>query len=444
MSWRNGAKAEGRNATAPRAGIFAPLRLCAFAPRLCAFAALLAACSAQSDPDTLRFWAFGREGEVVQELVRDFVREHPGPDIRVQQMPWSAAHEKLLTAIVGRATPDLAQMGNTWIPEMVTLGALAPVGARLPDSSYFAGIVATNVVADTLFGVPWYVDTRVLFYRKDILASAGYAAMPDTWDGWREAMLAMKRVMAPGAFPIFLPINEWPPMVILGLQQGATLVTEDGFGGFRQPGYARAFEFLLSLYRDGLAAPVSNTEMANLYQEFARGSFAMYITGPWNLGEFRRRLPDDLANAWATAPLPGPTGAESGVSLAGGSSLVVFRASRHRARALELIEYLSRPEQQARFYRLTGDLPARREAWSDPVLAGDREADAFRQQLERAVPTPMVPEWEEVTTKVMDHTEAAVRGGKSAAAALAAMDADVDRLLERRRYLRTRRTGGMP
>ena len=410
---------------------------------LCLLAAFLAACASRDD-DSLRFWAFGREGEVVQELVRDFVREYPGQAIRVQQMPWSAAHEKLLTAIVGRATPDLAQMGNTWIPEMVTLGALAPVGSRLSDSSYFPGIVATNVVADTLFGVPWYVDTRVLFYRRDILARAGYEAMPDTWEGWRAAMLAMKRVMAPGAFPIFLPINEWPPMVILGLQAGATLVTEDGFGGFRQPAYARAFEFLLSLYRDGLAAPVSNTEMANLYQEFSRGTFAMYITGPWNLGEFRRRLPPQLAEAWATAPLPGPTGAASGVSLAGGSSLVVFRASRHRARALQLIEYLSRPAQQAKFYRLTGDLPARREAWTDSALAGDRQAEAFRIQLERAVPTPMVPEWEEVTTKVMDHTEAAVRGGKSAAEALAAMDADVDRLLERRRYLRARRTAGMP
>ena len=91
-----------------------------------------------------------------------------------------------------------------------------------------------------------------------------------------------------------------------------------------------------------------------------------------------------------------------------------------------------------------GDLPARREAWTDSALAGDREAEAFRIQLERAVPTPMVPEWEEVTTKVMDHTEAAVRGGKSAAEALAAMDADVDRLLERRRYLRARRTPCMP
>jgi len=405
---------------------------------------LLATCAPRDDDSALRFWAFGREGEVVQELVRDFVREHPGARIRVQQMPWSAAHEKLLTAIVGRATPDMAQMGNTWIPEMVTLGALAPVGSRLRDSSYFPGIVATNVVDDTLFGVPWYVDTRVLFYRKDILARAGYAAMPETWDGWRTAMLAMKRTMDPGGYPIFLPINEWPPMAILGLQQGSPLVTALGFGAFREPPYTRAFDFLLSLYRDGLAAPVSNTEIANLYQEFARGSFAMYITGPWNLGEFRRRLPPDLADAWGTAPLPGPRGAASGVSLAGGSSLVVFRASRHRALALELIAFLSRPEQQAKFYRLTGDLPARREAWSDSALAGDREADAFRIQLERAVPTPMIPEWEEVTTKVMDHTEAAVRGGKSPSVALAELDADVDRLLERRRFLRSRRAVGMP
>ena len=128
--------------------------------------------SASRDDASLRFWAFGREGEVVQELVRDFVREYPGQAIRVQQMPWSAAHEKLLTAIVGRATPDMAQMGNTWIPEMVTLGALAPVGARLSDSSYFPGIVATNVVADTLFGVPWYVDTRVLFWDGSVTTTS--------------------------------------------------------------------------------------------------------------------------------------------------------------------------------------------------------------------------------------------------------------------------------
>lgn len=412
--------------------------------RLCVLASLLGACTTAEDDTTIRFWAFGREGEVVQELAHDFERTHPGVRIRVQQIPWSAAHEKLLTAIVGRATPDIAQMGNTWIPEMVTLGAIAPLRIALADSSYFPGIVATNVVNDTLYGMPWYVDTRVLFYRKDILARAGYRTMPETWAGWREAMLAIKRTAGPGQYAIFLPMNEWPPMAILGLQAGSPLVTEQGFGAFRDTAFAHAFDFLVSLYRDGLAAPISNNEIANLYQEFARGTFAMYISGPWNLGEFRRRLPADRKDDWGTAPLPGPTGPESGVSLAGGSSLVVFRSSRHQTIATELVEFLSRPEQQARFYRLTGDLPARREAWADSALAVDREAEAFRIQLERAVPTPMVPEWEEVTTKLMDHVEAAVRGGRASAEALAALDNDVDRLMERRRYLKSRRAAGAP
>jgi multiple sugar transport system substrate-binding protein len=412
-----------------------------------ALAALLLGCGGSDQGDVIRFWAFGREGEVVQELVRAFEREHPGIRVRVQQIPWTAAHEKLLTAHVGEASPDIAQLGNTWVPEMVTLGALEPLDSLvgpggLPDSSYYRGIVATNVVNGALYGVPWYVDTRVLFYRSDILRRAGYDKLPETWGGWRDAMLAIRRTMGTGHYAIFLPTNEWPPQAILGLQQGSPLIDSAGRGVFSGPEFGRAFDFLLSLYRDSLAPPVSNTEIANLYQEFSRGYFAMYITGPWNLGEFRRRLPDSLQHSWATAPLPGPTGPASGVSLAGGASLVLFKTSKHKAAAWKLIEFLSRPEQQLRFYQLTGDLPARREAWRDSLLARDVEAAAFQVQLERAVPTPMVPEWEQVTTKIMDHTEAAVRGGVTPVAARAAMDADVDRLLERRRFLlaRTRST----
>src|SRR2546427_12297773 len=99
----------------------------------------------------------------------------------------------------------------------------------------------------------------------------------------------------------------------------------------------------------------------------------MWITGPWNVGEFRRRLPADFQDKWGIAPMPGPDGAASGISLAGGSSLVVFRASRHQAAAWKLVEFLSRPEQQLRVYRLSGDLPARLEAWRDPALAARSE-----------------------------------------------------------------------
>ena len=108
-----------------------------FRAMLVLVAALSSACTNQNAAEevVLRFWGMGREGEVVAELVRDFEREHPGIRVEVQQIPWTAAHEKLLTAHVGRATPDVAQLGNTWIPEFEALGALRGLGELIAQSS---------------------------------------------------------------------------------------------------------------------------------------------------------------------------------------------------------------------------------------------------------------------------------------------------------------------
>src|SRR2546423_1744658 len=87
---------------------------------------LLLACTANHDSrERLEFWGLGHEGEVVAQLIGDFERANPGIHVVVQQIPWSAAHEKLLTAYVGQSTPDVAQMGNTWIPEFAAIRALA-------------------------------------------------------------------------------------------------------------------------------------------------------------------------------------------------------------------------------------------------------------------------------------------------------------------------------
>ena len=136
--------------------------------------------------------------------------------------------------------------------------------------------------------------------------------------------------------------------------------------------------------------------------------------------------------------IPGPTGDSSGVSLAGGSSLVLFRSSPNKAAAWQLIEFLSRPEQQRRFYQLTGDLPARKEAWQDSSLIGDPYIHAFWEQLQRVAPTPKVPEWELIATKVFDYAEQSIRGGAPPDEVLRRLDRDVNGILEKRRWLLAR------
>lgn len=404
---------------------------------------VLSACARVDDTTTIRFWAMGREAEVVAELLEDFEREHPGIRVDLQQVPWTAAHEKLLTAFAADGLPDVCQLGNTWIAEFAALDTLEPVQARVDASDvvdqadYFPGIWATNVVDGTLVGVPWYVDTRLLFYRKDLLARAGVHALPQTWAEWEQAMAAVVRDAGPGRHAVLMPVNEFEPQLSFALQTGDPLLREDdGRGNFRSDGFREALAFYANVFAQGWAPAVSETQISNVWDEFFRGRFAFYLSGPWNIREFRRRAPPDLEGQWGTMPLPGPDG--PGAGIAGGTSLVLFRSSPNKDAAWALVEFLSRPDIQQRFHAMIGNLPPRRSTWEHPALADDELARAFRDQLERVRPTPQVLEWERIVQEMRLATERVVRGGQSQDAAVTQLDDRVDAILEKRRWVRAR------
>ncbi len=183
--------------------------------RLLPFACLLAlsGCGGGAGGKTeITFWAFGSEGEHVQALLPAFEKENPTLHVRLQMIPWTAAHEKVLTAYAGSSTPDVCQWGNTWIPELVLLEAVEPLDAwtartgEIRRGSYFPGIWETNRMDSTLYGVPWYVDTRVLFYRKDIMARAGYPDPPARGSSggmspWRSSPETARRRATRCSFP---------------------------------------------------------------------------------------------------------------------------------------------------------------------------------------------------------------------------------------------------
>ena len=408
-----------------------------------ALVALLAACKREpaDSRQVVRFWAMGYEGEVVANMLPEFERRNPGIKVELQQLPWTAAHEKLLTAFAGDALPDVVPLGNSWIAEFATLDALEPLDARIAATpgfareDFFAGAWDSGVIDGRAYAVPWYVETRVPYYRKDLLARAGVQSLPQDWTQWKAAMAAIERQAGPDQSAILLPLNEFEPLLNLAVQQPDPLLREGGrYGNFRSAGFKRTLAFYLELFDLGYAPRIDNTRISNVWDEFGKGTFSFYISGPWNIAEFKKRMPDALKDAWTTMPLPGPNG--PGASIAGGTSFVVFRQSNRKDAAWKLIAFLSEPEQQLRLHELTGDLPPRRSPWAtSATLANDPYAAAYRDQLERAVPAPKVPEWERIAQEMRIVGEQLANHRVSVDEAAAELDRRADAILAKRRSM---------
>ncbi len=406
---------------------------------------LIGSCATrQTGTVVVRFWSMGNEGEMVRQLIPEFERRNPGIKINAQQIPWTAAHEKLLTAFAGDATPDVSQIGNTWIPEFAVLHAIEPLNEYVDHSSvidrgdYFEGVLKTNIIDSTLYGIPWYVDTRVIYYRKDLLREVGYEKPPPTWDEMMQLCGSMqRRARSEGItrYPFFLPTNEWVPAIILGMQSGASLLKDDRTrGNFTGPDFKRAFNLLATFYQKEYS-PSGQQLITNLYDSFGHGLIAMYITGPWNIGEFSRRLPEKVQEQWMTSPLPSMDSTYPGASLPLGTSLMIFHQSRNKEAAWKFIEFLGSTQQSIAFYRITGNLPPRKSAWSDSSLMSNKYIQAFHQQLQRLDPLPPVPEWEQIVIKLQLYVEYVATNTLTVDEALKRFDTEVDQMLVKRRWL---------
>jgi multiple sugar transport system substrate-binding protein len=283
-------------------------------------AAGLAGCDARGQGTRLTFWAMGNEATNVPQLLPRFEALNPGITVDVQALPWTAAHEKLLTAYAGGSLPDVSQIGNTWVSELTAIGALSPTPPAAADllTDQFEAVLETNEVAGRAMTTPWYVDTRLLFYRTDLLARAGLDAPPRNWGEWKRAMHGIKRVAGGDNYAILLPLNEFEQLLTFGLQTEEPLLRDRNTrGNFSNPGFISALAFYRSLFAEGLAPLASAAQISNVWTEFARGYFSFYFSGPWSVGDFRSRLPASFQSSWATAGVPGPK--VLGASAAGGS-----------------------------------------------------------------------------------------------------------------------------
>jgi len=367
-------------------------------------------------------WAMGTEGEKLSELARDFEAANPEAKVNVTAIPWDDAHDKIATAIAGRQTPDVSLVGTTYMAEFARSGALDPTPSIIDGQAFFPGAWDTTVVNGTSYGVPWYVETRLLYYRTDLARRAGVSPP----SGWPEltAFARSMRDAAGAQWGLNLQAGgegTWQNFMPFAWQAGAS-ITDPGGKQFTldTPAMIEALEFYKSFF-SGSLSPTTAPRPGELEQGFVDGSYAAFFSGPWHIELVREQGGPDFAANWSVARMPRRV---AGTSFVGGGDLAVFKDARNRDAAWKFVRYLTQPEVQVTWYESVGDLPSVKSAWQDARLSGDPLLKTFGDQLNEAVSPPAIATWEQVASVLDTQVERVVRGVSSPADAARAMQAE--------------------
>jgi multiple sugar transport system substrate-binding protein len=367
---------------------------------------------------TITVWAMGAEGQNLPTLAKEFEAANPGVKVQVTAIPWDAAHDKFTTAITANKTPDVAMVGTTWMGEFAGMGALDPTPGSIDKSVFFDGAQKTTEVDGTSFGVPWYVETRLVYYRTDLAKKAGITTPPTDWAGLKSMAKAMQD-KAGAKYGIGLQAGgtgSWQSVMPFAWSAGADLTKDGGKAyNFDSPEVLKATEYYQSFFTDGIsdkAAPATPTTEP----DFASGKVPMFISGPWMMSAVEKAGGGEkFKDKYDVFQIPAD---KMSSSFVGGSNLAVFKNTKNRDSAWKLVQWLSDPKTQVEWYKSSTDLPSVKSAWQDPALTADEKLAVFGKQLETAQAPPSFPTWEQVVTSFDTEMEKVTKSGADPAAAL--------------------------
>jgi len=372
---------------------------------------------------TLTVWAMGNEGVKLKVLADAFMADNPGTTVKVTPVDWGQAVAKLQTAIAGGQTPDVSQMGTDMMGQFAETQALEPVPTTFESSTFFESAWNTNIVNDTVFGVPWYVETRLLYYRTDIAEKAGITAPPATMDELKTMAKAMQS-KGEAEWGISLGTKNWQEYLPFLWSYGGAVMDDAGTFQLNSPQAVEALTTYSSYFTEGLS-PKSVPEGFDITPAFVSGTHPMFFSGPWHLGLIKEAGGAEIEGKWAIAPMPK---AKSSTSFLGGSNLVVYKESKNKDLAWKFVQYLTDPATQVAWYAEVTDLPAVQVAWDDEALKSDPNVAMFGEQLKSTQAQPAISTWSEIGEALNANLEKLTTGGMTPQDTADAMQADAERI----------------
>lgn len=381
---------------------------------------------------TITFWHFWSEPAqkaALMDRIKAFEAKNPNIHVELSELSWNDGKTKLFAAFNSNTAPDLLELGSDWIAQFSAAGRLADQSAMGADrvSRFSKEIAAPGMWQEKVYAWPWVVDTRVLFYNKDLLARTG-ADTSATDSLWSDVLDKSRKIMAAAPGSLGFGANGpdqhrlYKKILPFFWSNGGSLLDPSGMPVVNSPANVAALQMYLDLAKAG-----GIDMQKQLDQSFMQGKVGYWISGSWLVDRIAK---DNPTLHYGISVLPTFAGG-SRVSFAGGEYLAINGGSENKEAARKLVEFLSSPEQALAFCKALpgGMTPADLSAENDPFLQSPIRR-VFTEQLKTARMTPVHPRWLDIEQVIEDEVSQALLGKKSAQQALDEAQAHITQIVK--------------
>ncbi len=368
---------------------------------------------------------FGREASgALQELIDKFNNQNKGDvQVRWRRMPsdTGAYFDQLRTEFQAQSG-DLTLIGGDviWPAQFAANGYIIDLSDRFSQSKrdqFLPGPIESNTYEGAVYGVPWFTDAGLLYYRKDLLEQAGFSGPPATWEELKEQ--AQKIMQDQNVkYGFVFQGAEYEGGVVNGLEYvyshgGQVLDPNDASKiVIDSPESVAGLETERSMIADGVAPQaVSTYAEPECEAPFLGGDAVFCRNWPYmyalaGTGDY------DIIDKIDIAPLPAGTDGQSVSGLGGWNFYInAFAEQEAQDAAWQFVEFMT-AEAQQKFYALEGSyLPTLEALYNDPEVKENVPTVRLAPQaLARTEPRPVSPVYSDMSLEMAEVFNSSLKG----------------------------------
>jgi multiple sugar transport system substrate-binding protein len=397
----------------------------------------------ESSKPTLRWsmWAdTPAEKQIWEDLAKTVTEVHPNIKVKLETVPFADYFDKLLTQLASENEADIIGMQSLRMLGFAARGALQSLQQFIDQDQEFQFSDFFPVIEEGLsfqgepHALAYDLGPIILYYNKDLFTKAGVplpsSTEPMSWEEFRQtaAELANQGAQQYG----YIQDPEFDSMVPWLWSGGGDYInaakTKCTLGSSQS---VAALEFLVGLFDEGIAAPITDLANPNFgYEEFAGGNIAMHINGPWQIVNIRESADFDFGIA------PMPAGNAGSVTYVAGSGFGISNTTEYSEQAWQALKVITSKDSLKKLAKAGRGYPARKSAVpafeNQPGLPPDKGIveQVTEGQIGEAHPYETTATWQETTVMLQQDLVPILTGQQSVSDAVATVVPEFNRLLK--------------